>query len=154
MILILPFAAILFGCATVKGPLYSDVEKSEVLQPAPGKGLIFVYSHNLPLGKTFYVWANGKCVSSMMSYNRFFYFQADPGELRLASKSHKASMVGAAPVWVDSFKTEKVALTVLPGGIYYVDMHNGFARETMSLVSKEEGERQIQTCYFAPETSP
>ena len=153
-ILLLPLMAILVGCSTVKGPIYSDVEKNDVLQPSPGKALIFVYSHYLPLGETFYVWANEKRVSSVMSNDRFIYFQADAGELHIASKANKTASGIPEILYVDAIKTPKVSFTVAPGEVYYVDMHNGFMRETMSLVSKEEGGRKVKTCYLAPEPTP
>jgi hypothetical protein len=119
-------------------------------QPANNQALVYVYSRDLPLGKTFTVLANGKPVTSDMAYGKFFCFQADPGEMRIASKGHltgfETPLLLAYYGAVEARKLERVVFTVQAGETYFVDMHNGFARETMTLVSKDKGERKIQNC--------
>ncbi len=153
-VLILPLAIVLCGCAS-SGPRYSDVKSAAAFNQPTDKGLVFVYSHDLPLGKKFNVWANERLVSSTMGYGKFFSFQAEPGELHIASQG--GFTVSSVPLYyltAEMKKLERVAFTVEAGKTYYVDMHNGFAREKMVLASKEVGEKKIQTCKWAapPET--
>jgi len=46
-------------------------------------------------------------------------------------------------------KKERLVITVKPGETYYVNMHNGFWRERMDLVSREKGAEKIQKCQLA-----
>lgn len=157
LLLILPLAAMLTGCASPKGPPYSDVKGSGgIPQPQGNQALVMVYSHRLPHGRVFNVWANGKLVSTNMAYGQFFYFSAEPGKLHLASKmGHASGVAGLVAFDLNEINRaaqgikDRVVFDVVAGETYYVNMHNGFTRETMDLVSKEEGEKKIQTCLWA-----
>ena len=92
-------AIMLTGCSSTRGPRFSELNASSPILPVPDKGLVFVYSHDLPLGKSFNVWANGSNVSSQMGYNKFFYFYAAPGELHLTSEIHYRVQYGLVEGW-------------------------------------------------------
>ena len=46
-------------------------------------------------------------------------------------------------------KKDRLIIPIKPGETYYVNMHNGFTRERMDLVSHETGAEKIQNCQLA-----
>ena len=148
VVLNLFLAAMLSGCVLPSGPAYAEVKAGGTITQPKDKGLVMVYSRDLPLGKHFYVWANDKLISSTMGLDMFFFFQADPGEVHIASTEAGGYVGEYGLAGLLIHKKEQVSFTVSPGEIYYVDMHNGFAREKMVLVSKAKGESKIKDCHW------
>lgn len=158
LFLILPAALFLYGCTSAagigNGPRYSEI--ATTIKHPKDKALVFIYSHRLPWGRDFRVWENGRLVSSTMGYGKFFYFYAAPGRLHIASKMGGIS--GGAGTFalvsneilrdVQGVK-DRIVFTAAPGQTYYINMHTGFTRANMDLVTKQEGERKIKTCRLA-----
>ena len=142
-------ASFLCGCATSHPDDYSALKAASALpQPGNNQALVYVYSHDLPLFHNFDVWANSNLVCSTMAYGKFFYFNAAPGDVHLASEIHARYIYGAVYGGLYMKQRERVAFNVVAGETYYVNMHNGFARETMDLDTKERGGRKIQDCRW------
>jgi hypothetical protein len=137
------------------------------LLPRPDKGLVLLYAHDLPEERNYRVYANDRLITDSMGEGRFINWYADAGELRIASsgnsEGHARAMEdiaagdqgGKLAVGINEAlrslrgKKDMLDLHIAPGQVYFVNMHSGFARERMDLVSAAEGEAGIQDCRRA-----
>lgn len=164
-------AILLSSCASgPKGPLYSEVKQTAALVPKKDRSLVLIYWNPGRIRQLFHVYANDQPITGALSGGTFFAYDAAPGQIRLASTGMggmstgatvggaalagglaggPAGAVVAAPlVYALGRKKEYVRLNALPAETYYVEMYQGFSRERMRQVSKEDGERGLEKCRW------
>lgn len=141
-------AILLSACAG--GPEYSRNKNSAALSPAKDKALVLIFWRGGMAGAAtkWTVFANEKVLTDNMRRGAFYSYQANPGELRLATKMgwNWASLAGAN--LVAQIKKDQVAFQLAPNETYYMEMAFGTWREKIKQVSKEEGEKGIKDCHW------
>lgn len=162
---------LLTSCASgPKGPTYAEAKQTGALVPKKDKSLVLIYWKPGRIRQLFHVYANDQPITGALSGGTFFAYDAAPGQIRLASTGMGGMSTGgavggaalaggltggpvgavvAAPlVFALGRKIEYVRLTALPAETYYVEMYQGFSRERMRQVSKEDGEKGIEKCRW------
>lgn len=100
------------------------------------------------------IYANDRMIAKIPRGRRgLLSYQADPGQLRISSGMGTGNMAGdvfryGAIVAASGQKADRVVFDVSPGSTYYVRLQHGFWHEVMSLVPKEEAEREIKDCHW------
>jgi hypothetical protein len=147
-----PFIAICVlifsGCAS-NGPVYHDVKAS--LVPQPGKGLALIYYKAGIYGSAakWHIYANDQLLTDRFTRGSFYSYQASPGDLHL-STSHNMTWVPVAIIdqAIGTIKKDQPTVRILPNQVYYITMGIGMWHETLTQVSKEEGEANIKDCHW------
>jgi hypothetical protein len=157
---ILLCATVFSGCVSATGPLYRDINSTGALVPKKGMGLVIIYwGRRGPFSK-FHVYANDRLLTAQMTRQAFLTFDAEPGQLKLASTGgsgnntrdvisatlNPGGIIGAALAATD-LKSDRLTLNVQADQTYFVEMYLGFVRENMRQVSKEQAEEKLQDCH-------
>lgn len=133
----------MFGCGPEKQKFNITIHKGQhpMPEPPPGKAVVYVFrakkypdsARRFSLRTLLSV--NGKWVG-VNRFQTYFYFEADPGLLRLCSKLEKRP-----PVFMN--------LTVEAGKSYYIRQWVVFFDHEITQVPEQEARRLLAKCDYA-----
>lgn len=154
-------AAISLPACTVSGTFYPDAKKAGLIQPKKDKALVIVYMKPgfSSAADQFKVYANDQLLSDKMRRPVFCSYDATPGQVRLSLSAATAStdtrrdvvnsaIIGGglgALIAYSGRKRERAVIDAISSETYFAELNNTMK---IKVVSKEEGEREIQKSHW------
>jgi len=135
----------IFG-SFAKGPEFYPIE-----QVPEGKALIYIYREEKYMGSAniYYLYANGKIITTIRSGGYFSYFEA-PGQIVFSTDPAmggclRYTLCGLL-IGMHKGIYEKIIINVDPGKIYYLKLFIKFGGWEIIQVSNLVGEQEIAKC--------